>query len=171
MLGRRAGDISYGWLLFVAADIIPPRAISNMWRFRGSPYYLGTQARRLGVSQEFVHVSRHNAEIYRVHTLTNALSECWHGMRKEDGIPVLSPGERDRIKGTLGRVEIEVQKLHVLAAAADQMLAEARAAFGLEQPGQRFAVILEPDTNILPLGDGTVGIADGELEPAFSKGG
>ncbi len=89
----------------------------------------------------------------------------------------LAPGERERLsrflcaelerlKSTLERCELEVQKLHILAAAADEMLMEARAAFGLEKPKRLFEVMSDLETNILPLGDGTVGIADDQLEPA-----
>ena len=75
------------------------------------------------------------------------------------------------LKSTLERCELEVQKLHILAAAADEMLMEARAAFGLEKPKRLFEVMSDLESNILPLGDGTVGIADDQLEPALSESG
>ena len=143
-----------------------------MWRFRGSPFYLAKQAKRLGVDSEMVHASRHNAEIFKLATLVSQLCEHWHRTRKENGIPVFFAPDLERMKGTLRRSECEVQKLHILAAAADEMLAEAWEAFGLERPRQNFAILEETlPTNILPLGDGTVGIPDLELEPALSEGG
>ena len=152
-----------------------PRTTDNgqqcMWRFRGSPFYLARQAKRLGVAQELAHASRHNAEIFRIATLASQLCEHWHRARKENGFPVFYAPELERLKCTLERCEIEVQKLHILAAAADEMLLEARAAFGLEKPKRLFEVMSDLESNILPLGDGTVGIADDQLEPALSESG
>ena len=143
-----------------------------MWRFRGSPFYLAKQAKRLGVPQELAHASRHNAEIFRLATLVSQLCEHWHRARKENGCPVFYAPELERLKAHARRAaRLEVQKLHILAAAADEMLIEARAAFGLESPKRLFEVMSDLDTNILPLGDGTVGIADDELEPALSESG
>jgi hypothetical protein len=142
-----------------------------MYRFRGSPFYLAKQAKRLGVPQELAHSARHNAEIFRVATLVSQLCEHWHKARKENGFPVFYAPELERLKETLTRCELEVQKLHILAAAADEMLIEARAAFGIEHSERLSEVMSDLDTNILPLGDGTVGITDDQLEPALSESG
>jgi hypothetical protein len=141
-----------------------------MWRFRGSPFYLAKAAKRLGVAQELVHTSRHNAEIFKLATLVSQLCEHWHRARRENGMPVFYAPELERLKSTLLRCELEVQKLHILAAAADEMLTEAWDAFGLTKPKRVFEVMSDLDTNTLPLGDGTVGVSD-ELEPALSESG
>jgi hypothetical protein len=140
-----------------------------MWRFRGSPWYLSRQAERLNVHHEVVHLSRHNAEIYRLATLISQLCEQWHRSRKEHGVPVLRGPDLDNVTFTLARCEIEAQKLQVLAAAAGEMVIEARNAFGLGNPGACFEV--NENSNIHPPGDGTVGITDDELEPALSESG
>jgi len=131
-----------------------------MWRFRGTPPYLGQQAKRLGISQVLVDRARHNPEIHRVSVLLGQLCERCHRARKEDGKPVLPVPELNQVRGTLEQVEQECAKLHALAAASAEMLDEAWAAFGLERPNRHFEVLSDFDTQPivpLPAGDGTVG--------------
>jgi hypothetical protein len=138
-----------------------------MWRFRGSPFYLARAAKRLGLAQELAHASRHNAEIFKLATLVSQLCEHWHRARRDNGMPVFYAPELERVKSTLQRCEPEVQKLHIMAAAADEMLTEAWDAFGLLRPRQNYCLLEDlPPTQTLPRGDGTVGVADDELEPA-----
>jgi hypothetical protein len=133
-----------------------------MWRFRGTPHYLAAQAKRLGITQVLADKARHNPEIYRLAVLLAQLCERYHKVPKEDGRPVFWPTELAQVKGTLEQCELELSKLHMLAATADAMLAEAWQAFGLDEPVRRFTVICDcghaPFT--LPLGDGTVGAPD-----------
>jgi hypothetical protein len=163
-----------------------------MWRFRGSPHYLDQQAQRLGITQVLADRARHNPEIYRLSVLLAQLSERYHRARKENGKPLLYTTELAQIKGTLEQCELELQKLHLLAAAADGMLDEAWHAFGCEPPERLFEVACgargrgqrtddattgdEPLDRepihartelrqlLLPFGDGTVGIPDDEPE-------
>ena len=58
----------------------------------------------------------------------------------------------------------------MLAAASDEILADAWAAFGLSPPHRGYAVSSDFDTQILPLGDGTVGVPD-DAAPALSESG
>jgi hypothetical protein len=140
------------------------------WRFRGSPFYLSRHATRLGLPPELPHSARHNAEIFRVATLCSQLCEHWHRARRENGVPVLTDLELLRLKATIDRIEIEVNKLHVLAAAASDMLGEAREAFGFASSRQ--SEVTSDVPNIFPLGDGTVGVCDDdELEPALIESG
>jgi hypothetical protein len=132
----------------------------RMWRFKGSPHYLDKQASRLGITQVLADRARNNAEIFRLAVLLAQLAERYHGARKENGSPVFYMTERAQIKGTLEQCELELQKLHMLAAAADAMLSEAWEAFGFPKPKRIFEVYTVTDTPILPLGDGTVGVVD-----------
>jgi hypothetical protein len=128
------------------------------WRFRGSPHYLDAQAARLGLSKVLADRARHNAEIFRVQVLISQLCERFHRARKENGKPVFGQPELAQVKGTLEQAELELQKLHMLAAASAAMLDEAWSAFGLS-PGKRpYEVLCDYDTHVLPLGDGTVGV-------------
>jgi len=136
----------------------------TLWRFRGSPHYLDAQARRLGISQVLADRARHNAEIFRVQVLVSQLCERFHKARKEDGRPVFGIPELAQVKGTLEQAELEVQKLHMMAAASQEMLNEAWAAFGLKLPDRDFKVSCEFDEPVLPLGDGTVGVGDDDDE-------
>lgn len=139
-----------------------------MWRFRGSPHYLDQQAKRLGITQVLADRARHNPEIYRVAVLLAQLSERYHGARKENGQPVFYQTELAQIKGTLEQCELELQKLHMLAAASDAMLADAWQAFGFPKRSRMFEVYSVADTFTLPLGDGTVGVADDIAETSLT---
>ena len=55
-------------------------------------------------------------------------------------MPVFYMTERAQIKGTLEQCELDLQKLHMLAAAADAMLSEAWEAFGFPKPNRIFEV-------------------------------
>jgi hypothetical protein len=130
-----------------------------LWRFRGTPHYLGQQATRLGVTPVLADRARNNQEIYRVSVLLAQLCERWHKARKEDGQPVLPLPELNQVKGTLQQAEQECAKLHALAATAATMVDEAYKAFSIEQPPRHFAVLCDFDAPAgLPLGDGTVGM-------------
>jgi len=139
-----------------------------MWRFRGSPHYLDAQAARLGLPKVLADRARHNAEIYRVQVLVSQLCERFHRARKEDGKPVFGQPELGQVKGTLEQAELELQKLHMLAAASATMLDEAWQAFGFARPKRPYEVLCDYDTAVLPLGDGTVG-APADV-PADSNG-
>jgi hypothetical protein len=141
-----------------------------MWRFRGSPHYIDRQAARMGITQVLADRARHNPELYRIATLLAQLSERYHRARKENGVAVLYTTELAQVKGTLEQCEQELQKLHILAGAADAMLGPAWEAFGLSLPHRPFGVVSESDTQQLPLGDGTVGTPDGQA-PALSESG
>ncbi len=132
-----------------------------LWRFRGTPHYLSQQALRLGMTPVLADRARNNQEIYRVSVLLAQICERWHKARKEDGRPVLPMTELAQVRGTLQQAEQECTKLHALAATAAAMIDEAYLAFGTEQPTRHFAVLCDFDTPVgLPVGDGTVGLAD-----------
>jgi hypothetical protein len=135
-----------------------------MWRFKGSPYYLDQQAKRLGITQVLADRARNNTEIYRLSVLLAQLAGRYHAARRENGEPVFYVTERAQIKGTLEQCELDLQKLHMLAAAADAMLSEAWEAFGFPEPDRIFEVHSLPDTPLFPLGDGTVGVPDEQTE-------
>ena len=111
-----------------------------MWRFRGSPHYIDQQGDRLGVPKILTDRARHNPEIYRVSVLTGQLCERYHRAPKDGGRAVVLPAELAQIRGTLGQCEQELEKLHVLAAAAQAIVDEAHRAFGLTPPNRRFRV-------------------------------
>ena len=111
-----------------------------MWRFRGSPHYIDQQGDRLGVPKILSDRARHNPEIYRVSVLTGQLCERYHRAPKDGGRAVVLPAELAQIRGTLGQCEQELEKLHVLAAAAQAIVDEAHRAFGLTLPDRRFRV-------------------------------
>ena len=131
-----------------------------LWRFRGTPHFLGQQASRLGVTPVLADRARNNQEIYRVSVLLAQLCERYHKARKEDGRPVLPMTELAQIHGTLAQAEQECAKLHALAATAAAMIDEAYEAFDGAAPTRHFGVLCDFDTPSIPLrfGDGTVGV-------------
>jgi hypothetical protein len=133
-----------------------------MWRYRGTPPYLSQQANRLGISQVLADRARHNAEIHRCSVLLSQLCERYHRARKEDGRLLIGGAELAQVTGTLAQVEQECGKLHVLAAAAADMLDEARRAFGIPVPPRHYLFLSDFDEPTIPLpsGDGTVGHPD-----------
>jgi hypothetical protein len=133
-----------------------------MWRYRGTPPYLGQQAKRLGISQVLADRARHNQEIHRASVLLAQLCERYHRARKLDGRPTVVGAELEQVRGTLGQIEQECAKLHLLAAAAAEMLAEAWTAFDLPAPPRHYIVLSDFDEPTIPLpaGDGTVNATD-----------
>jgi hypothetical protein len=111
-----------------------------MWRFRGSPHYIDHQGNRLGVSKILTDQARHNQEMYRVSVLVGQLCERYYRTPKDGGRAIVFPAELAQIQGTLGQCEHELEKLHVLAAAAQMIIDEAYQAFGLAPPGRHFRV-------------------------------
>jgi hypothetical protein len=116
-----------------------------MWRFRGSPHYIEQQGARLGVSKTLVDRARHNSEIYRVSVLAGQLCERYHRAPKTNECAVVLPAELAQIRGTLGQCEQELEKLHVLAAAAQAIIEDAHLAFGLDAPSRGFRVRCDMD--------------------------
>lgn len=143
--------------------------LKPMWRFRGSMHYLGRATRRLGLDQTVADQARHNPEFYRLCQLVGTLSERYHRARREDGVPVFYPSELSQIKSIIEQCELELQKLHMLAAASDVILADVWPAFNFHEPERPFGV-WAANTHILPLGDGTVGMPD-EPESALTESG
>ena len=127
-------------LLPTAYCLLSTGSEASMWRFRGSPHYLDQQAARLGITKVLADRARHNAEIFRIAVLLAQLSERYHAARRENGEPVFGRLELAQVKGTLEQCEHELQKLHMLAAAADAMLADAWQAFGLPIQSRDFGV-------------------------------
>ena len=111
-----------------------------MWRFRGTPHYLDAQGDRLGLSKVLTDRARNNPEVYRASVLLGQLCERYHRLPKEGGRAVIFPAELAQIRGTLGQCELELGKLHALAAASQAMVNEAHRAFGLEPPERHFRV-------------------------------
>ncbi len=116
-----------------------------LWRFRGLPHYMAAQGDRLSLPRILTDRTRHNAEGHKVSALLAQLCDRYHKARKEDGHPVLYPTELAQVEACLGQCERESEKLHALAATAQAMIDEARAAFRLEPLHRRFSVRCEPD--------------------------
>jgi hypothetical protein len=112
-----------------------------MWHFRGTPHYLDKQGERLGVPKVLTDRSKHNPEIHRVQTLLGQLCERYNRARKDErGEPIIYPVEISQVQGTLSQCEQELAKLHALAAAAQMMIDEAHAAYGVATPERPYHV-------------------------------
>jgi hypothetical protein len=112
----------------------------SLWRFRGSPHYLDAQAQRLGLTKVLADRSRHNAEIFRIQVLAAQLCERYHRAPKVNGVPQFYAPELAQVRGTLDQIEIEVSKLHMLAAASSAIATEIATAFDLTFAPRNFGV-------------------------------
>ena len=119
--------------------------MAALWHYHGTPPFLKRQAARLGSTEQLADRARHNPEIYRLSVLLCQLAERYHRARKEDGEPVFGPLEITAIEGIFSMAEQELQKLHMLAGAADAMLEEAYGAFNLNAPARSFVILAESD--------------------------
>jgi hypothetical protein len=132
-----------------------------VWRFRGTPHYLDAQGDRLGLSKTQVDRARTNPEIHRVSTLLGQLCERYHRAPKDEhGRAVIVPVELAQVKGTLGQVEQELDKLHALAGAAQAMIDEAWIAFGEKPPERHFRIACDFDP-----GASSPGLSEADLIP------
>lgn len=119
--------------------------MATLWHFRGTPEFLHRQADRLRSTHHLADLARHNKEIYRISILLNQLCERYHKARKENGEPVFGAVDLSAIKSTLFMCEQELEKLHMLAAAADEMLEHAYGAFNVDAPARPFVILAESD--------------------------
>ena len=112
----------------------------------------------MGLSPVLVHRAHYNPEIGRVAKLLGQLCERLHGLPASDDGPRLDVAGRAQILGTLGQCEMELEKLHALAAAAQAMIDEAHAAFGFNRPERAMRVQCDYDSTepapISPSGNG-----------------
>ena len=74
--------------------------------------------------------------------LTDRHRKCF---RDEDGYPVFYELQLGEIRAILGEAEHLLQRLHILAAGSESMLAECYQAFGLEPPKRIFEVLSDRD--------------------------
>lgn len=117
-----------------------------IWRFHGVSPYLRIQGDRLGLSRVLTDRARVNQEIHRVSILVAQLCDQYHKTPgATDGTPRLRPIDIPAIRGTLGQCEMELEKLHALAAAAAVIIDEAHRAYGLEPPARHFRVVCDFD--------------------------
>lgn len=122
------------------------------WHFRGSPHYIAAQARRLGLSVALLTRDKPNSEINGIGTVLAQLCSRYHQTPKQLGIPRFGAPELRQIRAALDQCEIQVDKLHTVAAASQAMLAEAYAELDLEPRSRYFSVACEFDdiTSRLP---------------------
>jgi hypothetical protein len=144
--------------------------MARLWHYNGIPEFLFRQAARLGIGSHQADLARHNKEIHRLSTLVNQLCERYHKARKEDGEPVFGSVEIAGIKETLGACERELEKLHILAASAEEMLRSVYNAFDVDAPDRPFIILAASDdasTSVVHCNGAPVGaeaVADSVLD-------
>ncbi len=110
------------------------------WKFEGSPHYLTQQADRLGMDRSTAHRSRDNRELLAISTFLCQMSDRMKAANKA-GVHVFHGADRAQIEAGFNAQELNVHKLHMLAATASAVLDEARAAFGLPPMDRPFLVL------------------------------
>jgi hypothetical protein len=116
-----------------------------IWRFRGTSSYLAAQAKRLGVQPILAERARTNPEIYHVSVLLAQVCELYHRVPKEDGEPIFTVRDVERLAATIAQCEMDCEKLHMLAAASSMMISEAYAAIGAKVPRRPYRVCCDHD--------------------------
>jgi hypothetical protein len=115
-----------------------------MWHFPGSPIFLTRQAERLGLTKQpfdYVHASRGNPDLYTLSGIIGQLCDRFRGALKSGTAHGLSVPDLGAVTATLERCEREVRKLHLAAASADDMLAEAYRVFAIHRPRNPFEIV------------------------------
>jgi hypothetical protein len=115
------------------------------WHFRGTPYFLASQNHRIGLGEMPLKAAEKNSQIHRISTILAQLCQRFHNAPKDAGRPAFGYVENEQIKASLRQCEIDLEKLHLLAAAADAMMAEAYQHLGIEAPKRAFAVFSGAD--------------------------
>jgi hypothetical protein len=121
------------------------------WHFRGAPHYVTGQARRLGLSADLLTRSRPNKELCDIGSMLAQLCDRYHRAPIHGGAPIFGGQELKQIRDALNQAEIQVDKLHAVAGAAQAMLTEAWTTFGLEAPARSFRVACDFDEITAPL--------------------
>ena len=124
------------------------------WTYSGSPDYLARQAKRLGISQEIANACKHNSELFTLSTMLSQL--CWHLLAAEkarlartNDNPVGQLPRPEILRQSLERCEVEVKKLHLSAAAADDALGDAYRAFGFDRARKPFEILSDLDGSVV----------------------
>jgi hypothetical protein len=118
-----------------------------MWHSNGAPYYLARQIRRMGSSLLVSKSAENIRELVQISRLLSQLCGRYHtAMRSSiDGLPLFHKQELDGIKGTLAVCEREMEKLHLAAACAEEMLADAYEALRVEPPLRPYTIVADAD--------------------------
>lgn len=122
-----------------------------MWHFPGSPEFLARQARRLGLDKHKINHVRACQTSPDLYILSNIIGQLC-GRYRERLLPGglrLSEPELKGIAATLERCELEVRKLHLTAASADDMLGEAYRVFDLTRERNPFEILSDFDAGDL----------------------
>lgn len=119
--------------------------MATLWHYNGTPEFLHRQADRLRSTHHLAGIAIHNKEVHRISVILNQLCERYHKARKEDGEPVFGAVELVGIRDSFRMCEQELEKLHILAGAADEMLEQAYGAMNIDAPARPFVILAESD--------------------------
>lgn len=118
-----------------------------MWHAQGAPYYLKRQVLRMKSTQILADKAAHIPQIVQIARLLGQLCGRYYAAKRStvDGLPLFPKGVFDGIKGTLGECEKELEELHMAAACAEEMLADAYFGLEIEPPVRPFTIIADSD--------------------------
>lgn len=117
-----------------SGENIPDDAPGVPWSFVGLDPYFRAEAAELGLPEWFVRRARQSPEAHRIATRLGEVHRRYLAAPKDEGRPVLSIAERDRVRADLANASTEAMALSVLAEATETMLAVAWSGFGMEIP-------------------------------------
>ena len=120
-----------------------------MWHAQGTRYYLERQIKRMGSTLLVSRTAEKIPELVQLARLLSQLCSRYYAAKRStvNGLPLFPKAELDGIKGTLGECEKEMVKLHMAAACAEEMLADAYYGLEIEPPKRPFIIISDYDAN------------------------
>lgn len=119
----------------------------RVWRHRGAPHYLGIEGRRMALSDMYIKRAGTDSEVWKLNKTISALNESYHGLRSRragqlEGFP---ESEKAAAAQSIRHAEQSVQMFVCMAAAAQSMVDEANAAYGLDPVERDYQAVCTAD--------------------------
>jgi hypothetical protein len=118
-----------------------------MWNSPGAPYYLERQLKRMRGTPLHSKKAENIRQLIQITRLLGQLCGRYFAATKnaKEGVPLFPKLEYDGIKGTLSECERELTVLHMAAASAEDMLADAYEALKIDPPVRAFTIVADGD--------------------------
>jgi len=124
-----------------------------MWNSPGAPYYLVRQIKRMQSTPLLSKKAESLKPLVQIARLLSQLCGRYDAAVKNarEGVPLFGKLELDGIKGTLAECEKELVTLHLGAACAEDMMADAYKALSIDAPVRAFTIVADADSGGLEL--------------------
>jgi hypothetical protein len=117
---------------------------ARTWHYRGDFHHARRMLEPFGLPPNTDRAVTADEHFRRINILMGQLCGAYHKLRRENGVAVMQPREREEIRRALAKVEDIVAIAHLVAAAIADAVDPAYVAFGIPN-GRRFRVVVLPD--------------------------